>query len=641
MTPIPEMFALALRHHQAGNLHEAERLYRQILQTDPRQADTHHLLGVLASQLGRHEEAIALIRQAVAMNPREAVYYSNLGTVHEALGDTAEAVASYRQALGLQPDYADAHNNLGNALSSQAKLEEAVTHYHHALRIRPDFAEARNGLGNALLSQGKSEEAVAQLQQVLRARPTSYEVHNNLGNALLSQGKLEEAVTFYHQALRIRPESPEAHNNLGNALLEQGKSDQAVACYRHALRLRPNFAETCNSLGIALQLQDKLDEAIGCFMDALRLKPSFAAAWTNLANLRRDQGRFDEALAGFEQALRHDPGRAEIHHNRALLWLLLGNWSQGWPEFEWRWQTKDFPRYAFRQPRWDGSPLAGRTILLVAEQGLGDTLQFIRYVPLIQQRGGRVILLCQAPLQRLLVDCWGRAQVVAQGAPLPEFDVYAPLVSLPGILGTSPTNVPTDVPYLHADAKLVEHWKSRKSEVGSRKSEEMHLTSDFRLPTSDFLVGIAWQGKPTYRHDRQRSIPLKHFARLAEVPGVQLISLQKGPGAEQLSALAGQIPVLDVGTHLDEASGAFMDTAAIMKNLDLVISSDTAIGHLAGALSVPVWVALPVAPDWRWLLQREDSPWYPTMRLFRQARYGDWDEVFQRMAKALVRLRLP
>jgi hypothetical protein len=287
--------------------------------------------------------------------------------------------------------------------------------------------------------------------------------------------------------------------------------------------------------------------------------------------------------------------------------------------------------------------------MLIAEQGLGDILQFIRFVPLIQQTAGRVILQCQPPLERLLTDCWsgrtrhGDLKVVAGQLLDRSFDVYAPLVSLPGVLGTSTTNIPADVPYFSADRQLASRWQRKLNKALETRNTGRDIRTSHSsvapnpATVAPFRVGIAWQGTPTYRYDRQRSIPLKHFTPLAEVPEIQLISLQKGPGTEQLQALAttDHPPLV---FPLDEAAGPFMDTAAIMQNLDLIICSDTVIVHLAGALGVPVWVALPAVPDWRWLLEREDSPWYPTLRLFRQNRTGDWTEVFQRLAKELARL---
>jgi tetratricopeptide (TPR) repeat protein len=619
-----DLFALALRHHQAGALPQAEALYRQILQADPGHADSLHLLGVLAHQTGHHGPAAALIRDAIARAPWAAVYHSNLGVVLQSLGRPAEAVACYEQALRLQGDLVDAHVGLGNVLTGLGRPEQAAGHCQEALRLRPGSAEAHNNLGNALLRQRRPEEAAAHYREALRLRPDFAEAHSNLGVALADLGRLEEAAEHHREALRLNPNYPEAHNNLGNVLRDQWKLDEAIDCFRAAVRLRPDYAEAHNNLGMAARRGGKLEQAVACYRRALELRPDYAEARSNLGNALKDQGQLDEAAACFEAALRLRPDHAEAHWNRALLWLLRGDFARGWPEYEWRWTQPGFTPRPFPQPLWDGGPLAGRAVLLWAEQGLGDTLHFVRYAALAKARGGRVIVECQPALRRLLAGAAGVDQLVAQGEPLPPFDVQAPLLSLPGIFGTAADTIPANVPYLQAKPERVEHWRRELAGLGGLK------------------VGIAWQGNPAFRGDRQRSVPLAHFAPLAAVEGVRLLGLQKGPGQEQLAGLAGRFPVLDLGPELDAAAGPFVDTAAVMKNLDLVISSDTAVPHLAGALGVPVWVALPSVPDWRWLLGREDCPWYPTMRLFRQARPDDWGEVFARLAaelKALARGR--
>ncbi len=296
--------------------------------------------------------------------------------------------------------------------------------------------------------------------------------------------------------------------------------------------------------------------------------------------------------------------------------LTQGRLAEGWREYEWRSQCQEFGNRWFSQPLWDGTPLGDKGLLVHAEQGLGDTLQFIRYQPLLKQHCSNVIVEVQAPLLPIL-ELAGFSGLVGRQTPLPPFDVQVPILSLPGILKTTLDNLPTRVPYLRARENLVAHWRRELSGVRSLK------------------VGIVWQGSPTYAEDRYRSIPLSWFAVLAQVPGVQLYSLQKGPGSEQLQGLDGRFSVIDLGSRADNETGAFMDTAAIMKNLDLVITSDTASAHLAGALGVPVWVALRISPDWRWLIEGESSPWYPTMRLFRQTEFENWRPVFDRMAAAL------
>jgi Tfp pilus assembly protein PilF len=435
--------------------------------------------------------------------------------------------------------------------------------------------------------------------------------------------KVDEAIACYEQALQIRPDNAEAHNNLGAALMRQEKRDRAIHCYMKAIRLKPDYADVFSNLAIALREQGRLDEASVCCQHALRLKPEHVEAQNNLGSVLMEQGRLHESLSCFEQVLRQQPGHVEAHFNRALLWLLQGNWDEGWREYEWRRQAKSSPPCSFKQPRWEGEPLDGRTLLLVGEQGLGDTLQFIRYVPLLKQRGATVIVSCQKTLVPLLTSFPGIDRLVAAGSELPVFDCHASLLCLPRIFHTTPDTLPAEVPYVSAAAGLLHHWRRELD----------------RIP--GFKIGIAWQGNATFKRDRGRSIPLVHFEPLARLPGVKLLSLQKGFGSEQALAVSDRIPMIDFGARLDDASGTFMDTAAIMNSLDLVITSDTAIAHLAGALGVPVWTALSLVPDWRWLLGREDSPWYPTMRLFRQTQLGGWPEVFERIVGELKKLVEP
>ena len=484
----------------------------------------------------------------------------------------------------------------------------------------------------ALLSQSKLEEAVAHCREAIRLQWQFAEAHNNLGNALARLDKLEEAAICYREALQINPNVADAHNGLGSILERQDKLDEAIHCFHEALRLLPDLAEARNNLGNALARQNKIDEGIICYHEALQLKPDFPEAHTNLGSAYVCQNKLEEGLRCFNKALKLDFEFLSARWNCTLLSLLKGDFEQAWPEYERRWELPGTPRRDFSEPLWDGSALDGRTILLYAEQGLGDTLQFIRYVPLVKQSGGTVVVECQPALVRLLSTMPGIDRLIAYGSPLPDFDVRAPLLSLPGIIHTTLANVPANVPYLTAEFALVEHWRQ---ELAMECSPHAPREDGRHAERDDHTVGIAWQGSATYRYDRQRSIPLAFFSKLAEVPGIQLISLQKGPGAEQLAALGERLRIVDLGRQLDDKSGAFMDTAAVMKNLDLVITSDTVVAHLAGALGVPVWVALAITPDWRWLLERDDSPWYPTMKLFRQTRFGDWAAVFERMAAEL------
>jgi Flp pilus assembly protein TadD len=479
--------------------------------------------------------------------------------------------------------------------------------------------EAWRLLGEACLFQGKYAEAVEGFRQALRLGSGSAEVHSNLGAALAQVGRLDEAVTHYRQALQLRPGYVEAHNNLGVALTNQGRLEEAAAQLHEALRQRPDYAEALVNLGNVLCTVGRAAEAEATYRRALALLPTYADGHTNLGNLLYHQGRRQDALAHFEEAVRLQPQHVDAHAGRALSLLARGDWPAGLAEYEWRWKSKKFSMApVFARLLWDGSPLAGRTILLHAEQGLGDTIQFIRYAALVKQRGGRVIVACQKALLRLLAGCPGIDELVPQDRPVPAVDVQAPLLSLPRIFGTTPETIPADVHYLSADPALVEHWRRQLS------------------PWQGFKVGVVWQGSRQHVADRKRSVPLRQFAPLARLPGVHLFSLQKGDGVEQLHSLPELFPITDLGARMDDAVGPFLDMAAIMKNLDLVIGCDTAVIHLAGALGVPVWVALPLAADWRWLQDREDTPWYPTMRLFRQLKPDDWDGVFRRLTTALA-----
>jgi tetratricopeptide (TPR) repeat protein len=636
VTAQQNFLAAAWAQHQARNLPEARRLYRLGLKVDPGNADGWCLLGIACRALGEPAEAEVCYREALRLRPDYPEALNNLGNALLGLGRAAEAVPLYQRVLTLRSDDVSARNNLGAALRRLGRAEESLAHYAEALRLDPAYADAWSNRGDALLALGKADEAIAPCQQALRLQPGHAAAHNCLGAALTKLGRTDEAVVAIRRALDLWPEFAGAHTNLGSALLAQMEPAAAEACYREALRLEPAEAESHYNLGVALAARQLPAEAETCYRQALQLRPDYPVALNNLGNALMEQNRPTEALECYERALRRRPDQpegdnalgeaaevgadyAEAHKGRAMTWLLLGDYERGWTEYEWRWRTGEMRLPSFAQPLWDGSPPEGQIVLLWAEQGLGDTMQFIRYAPLVRQRGGRVVVACRKPLLRLLAGRAGIDQLVDQEGELPAFDVYAPLMSLPRLLGTTLATVPAAVPYLHSDPGLVERWRA---ELGAARG---------------LRVGIGWQGNPRHGADRRRSMSLAFFRPLAEVPGVRLYSLQKGPGAEQLRSPDGPFPAEDLGARLDEEAG-FVDTAAVMKCLDLVIVSDTSLAHLAGALGVPVWVALSCPPEWRWLLDRSDSPWYPTARLFRQPRPGAWVEVFEEMAAELSRL---
>jgi tetratricopeptide (TPR) repeat protein len=426
-----------------------------------------------------------------------------------------------------------------------------------------------------------------------------------------------QAETAYRQILQVNPRHPEALHLSGLIAHQFGQHQAGLELILGAIDVRGDVAVFHNSLGECYRSLGRYSQAIECYCRALSLRPDLAEAHNNLGTAYQAIGQLAEAIACFDRAigLRHDYVNA--HYNRARVWLTQGNFSAGWPEYEWRWQRAEFHRPVRPEPQWDGSSLDGRTLLVECEQGLGDTLQFIRYVELMHDRGDNLLVEMQPSLIPLLRDS-GFDNLIAQGQPLPRCDARVSLLSLPGHFRTTVETIPAKVPYLASRADRIERWRQVLSEISHPR------------------VGIHWQGNPRSPLEPWRSIPLAAFEPLAHVDGAGLVSLQKGAGAEQLAAIGRQFAIVDLGPQLDEYAGAFIDTAAVIKGLDLVITSDSAVAHLAGALGVPVWVALNVGSDWRWMQNRADSPWYPTMRLFRQPRLGDWAAVFRTMARELL-----
>ena len=416
----------------------------------------------------------------------------------------------------------------------------------------------------------------------------------------------------------IAPGYAEAHNNLGDVLHRAGQPKEAEACLRTALAISPDYPEALMNLGVLVSGRGEHDEAIALLERSLHIRPRSASGLTNLGNALRDSGRCDEAEARYSAALELAPYFPEAHYNRGLNRLMLGDFERGWHDHEWRQSCRSFDRRSWSAPEWDGSTLEGRTLLIHAEQGFGDTIQFIRYAAVAKLRKARVVVECPAALCELLSRTPGIDLLVPRGDALPPYDVQAPLMSLPRILGTSLDSIPGSVPYVFADQAREARWRRQ---VRTREC---------------FTVGICWQGNPNYSADAQRSFPLAAAAPIARFPQVRLVSLQKGFGSEQIAGLRGLFEIEQFSPALDKGSGAFVDTAAILRSLDLVITPDTALAHLAGAMGVPVWVALPESGGWRWMLGRNDSPWYPSMRLFRTPATGTWVDVFEAMSRHLA-----
>jgi protein O-GlcNAc transferase len=508
----------------------------------------------------------------------------------------------------------------GLKLHQAGEFDRAEQVYKDVLQASPQQPDAWNLLAGIAQHRGQHALAVEYLQKAIEFRPAQTSFLGNLGTAYASLGQLEAAAASYRRALEIEPRDAGLLYGLGQVLARQEKSAEAVEVFRQAIAARPEFAAAHNHLGITLRSLGEIAQAVESFRRFTQLEPQSAAAFINLGNALRDQGQLDTAIAAYDQALRLASDHPRAHLNRALALLLKGDYAEGWDEYEWRWQVPGIARRPSPPPEWDGSNPAGRTLLLYAEQGLGDTLHFVRYAALVQRLGAKVVVECPPPLARLLASCPGIDVIVPRGQALPPCDAQVALLSLPRILGTTLDNVPQEVPYLFADPKLLKSWRQELD----------------RLAAGKLKIGINWQGSA--HGDPFWRLPLDRFAALARMEGVQLFSLHKGPASEQLAGLPANAPIIDLGSRLDETAGPFMDTAAVMSQLDLMITADTSTGHLAGALGVPTWICLCATPEFRWLLNRGDSPWYPTVKLLRQSQLGDWDDVFAQMKEGLRQL---
>jgi autotransporter strand-loop-strand O-heptosyltransferase len=522
-----------------------------------------------------------------------------------------------------QLDIIIALNNRGLELQSLGRPNEALTTFDNVLAIDPNVAEAYYNRGNVLRELRRFEEALAAYDRALALRPDFVIALNNRGWVLTDLKRYDEALASYDKVLTIEPTHAMTLHNRATLLSDLRRFDEALVSFDALLSLQPDNANVLNNRGVALNFLNRPDEALASYAKALALNPVHIQALGNRGVVLQGMRRFDEALADFEKALAIKPGHPEAHWDMAFFRLLRGDFEIGWQEAEWRWEKKEIvPRKRnFTQPLWLGKEeLNGKAILLHAEQGVGDTIHFCRYAPLVARKGGRVILEVQPALVTLLSalkQSTDQLQIVARGERLPHFDYHCPLLSLPLAFGTTSQTIPADIPYLHASEEAIASWKKR-------------------LPSSHWLrVGLVWAGHREHANDRNRSIALGRFAPILSLSDVEFVSLQKNASPADIETLGRHGHVLDLGPELRD----FADTAAVLSQLDLLVSVDTAAAHLAGAMGKPVHLLLPHMPDWRWLLDRADSPWYPTVRLFRQKIPGQWDDVIRRVAQAVSDLQ--
>lgn len=616
---VPQAVQQAIAAYQAGQWGEAERLCRLVVGMQPGHATALQLLGTIAAQTRRPQEAVDLLSRAASANPGDPAIHNSLGNALRNLGRHAEALASYDRALASRPDIAGIHLARGVTLLALGRPGAALESLDRAIALDGSIAQAWGNRGLALRALGRHEAAVESLQRASQLAPRSAEARNELGVAQLAAGRAAQALESFEAAASLQPDYSEALSNRAVALLRLDRPEEALASLGRAIALQPDRAEYHGNRGMALAAAGQPALAVESYDRALALQPAYADAHANRGLALAELLRLDEAEEGFRRAIAIDPGHASARFSLGVSRLQAGDYEAGWVGFEWRLKEKQLASLAraFREPLWTGDEdLRGKTLLVHAEQGLGDTIQFARFVSRVASRGAAVVLEVQPPLVPLLAGLEGAGSVIPSGAPLPAFDRHCPLLSLPRALSAGAGDIGMDAPYVRADPSRAKRWRERLGAASRPR------------------VGLAWTGNPRHRKDRDRSASLAALRPLLG-EAIEAVSLQTEVREADRALLASDGRI----RHFGEELGDFADTAALVDAMDVVIAVDTSVAHLAGAMGKPVWILLPYIADWRWQLGRDDSPWYPSARLFRQGSRGDWAGVVERVRGQLEALR--
>jgi len=669
----------ALKYHQSGQLAEAEIIYRQVIEEDPNNASALNLYGILLYQHNRFNEAVEYARKAVEINPN-SYFCTNLGNIYKETGKMDLAIDLYNQALEYEPDNAKVYFNLGYSYKIKNELNTAIEYYKRSVELDPSNQAAYANLGNIYAIQKKLNEAVECYKKAIELNPEDASMYNSLGNTYFDLKEIDKAIECYKKAVKLKPNYEEVYINLGSAYLEKNDNDmaidylefalelndqnylthlfmgnvlldkeiinEAIESYQTALNLKPDDPGILLNMGNAYKKNEEFDKAINIFYKILEIKPDFIEAYLNLANINIEKGDYDKAINNCEKSLELNPQYAEAylnlgnacknkreidkainyfskaveinqdyadaHFNLGTSYLLNKNFEKGWAEYEWRFKKKKStcPKIlGISQSTWDGSSLENKTIYVCYEQGFGDGLQFARFIPVLRSKGAKVIFKVPEPLEKLMKQSDLNADIICACYPdnLIKFDTFAYIMSLPHLLKTNLNSIPFSSGYLKADPDKVNLYK------------EKYFNNE------NFKIGIKWLGNPDGRKNRE--IPLKLFFKLAEIKNAKLYSFQKGYGVEQLEEVPLNIEIIKLGNTFND----FSDTAAALENIDLLVSNDSSLVHLSGALGKKTWVLLPFVPEWRWMLDREDTPWYDSVKLFRQKEPGNWDEVMERV----------
>jgi tetratricopeptide (TPR) repeat protein len=616
---ITELYGYAFLCHQRGNLAEARKRYKEILKIQPSHCDALHLLGVLSAQEKSFDDALYFIGKALVIKSDNPFYLTDYANVLMQKKRLNESITYYQKAIEVMPEYADAYNNQGLALVELDRPEDAINRYNTAIFLNPKFYQAYSNRGSAHRILGRLDESVADFDYAISINKNYFNAHFNKGNVLRDKKEFSAALVCYNSAIKIQPNNSEVYFNCAKLYSDIGDIQGAINMYETAIQKNQSYFEAYINIGQLLADVGKFSESISFYNKAIALKKTCAEAYYNRGNSFRELKELQRAIESYDRAIKYKKNYVDAYYNKALSLLLGGNLQEGFKYYEFRNFINEPNKRVFSQAPWlGGCDLAGKTIFVYHEQGLGDTIQFCRYLRHLESAGAKILFAPQSTLMKLMESLEVHLQLVRIDDDSLTFDYHCPLMSLPYAFKTNLENIPSDIPYLAPSTSNLEKWTKKLGPEG-------------------FKVGVCWQAGNT-RYGKHRSFSLSNLKKLSLLPNVRLISLQKEIAHFDDPDLLSKIKIEHLGQDFDNGGDAFIDTSSVMKCCDLIITADTAIAHLAGALGVTVWVALNHVPDWRYFLERDDSPWYPTMRLFRQTNSEDWNQVFDEMANELSKI---
>ena len=607
-------FSMAIDHHSNGRLDQAVAGYMKVLAIDNRHPVAIHNLAVIVMEKGFRQKAMGYFEMATSLKPDYAEAFCNWGVGLRIDGQIEAAIAKFEKTIEIDPNYLNAYTNLADIYLDNENLEKALEFYNLSLGLDPRQSKVLNNIGVLYNRFKQYDKAVEYFDESLAIVPDFVDAHVNKGNALESLGRLDEAISSFQHGLALNPKLAATHNNLGIVLAKVGREEEAIACYETAISLNSSDYDILSNLGNTLNTVGKSEEALVKLQEAIAINPDQASAYSNFGNVLKDTGQYEKAIVQFKKAVEIDPNNAIAQGNLGYAYLMQGQLVEGWKGYSWRGKIKGnaLARRVYDQPPWDGGNLEGKTIFVYPEQGLGDIIQFSRYTGLLKDRGARVIMEIPNQLEKLLENLVGVDQFTLKNTPVSDFDVHVSIMDLPEHFNTTLESIPDSSGSVLVDPVINQTWADRLGPV-----------------TDDLRIGLVWAGNPNHTNDRNRSIAPELFRPIVELDGVAAFSLQVGKEGEAVSVFGDKI--VDLEPHLT----SFAETAGAMNNLDLVISVDTSPLHVAGEIGCPAWGLITFVPDWRWLLDRDDSPWYPSMRLFRQDSAKDWQLVIDDVVTAL------